>query len=56
MNNDVFLKKISDILNINNKIKAVGSFALHGDYKKICDLDLSEIILANREDFLKLFK
>ena len=56
MNNDVFLKKISDILNINNKIKAVGSFALHGDYKKICDIDLSEMILANREDFLKLFK
>ena len=55
-NNNDFLKKILEILNINNKIKVVGSFALHQDYEKICDIDLNEEFSINREVFLSLFK
>ena len=55
MTDDLFFKKISDILSINNNIKVIGSFAIHGDYKKICDLDLNDKIILDN-DFLITFK
>ena len=49
--NDDYYTIISNILGMTDKIKAVGSFKLHKDYNKVCDIDLNETVAVNNETF-----
>lgn len=53
---DKYYNTISSILAFTNNIKPIGSFALHCDYKKVCDLDLQERICIDNSDFFIKFK
>ena len=50
INNDYYTI-ISKILGMTDRIKAVGSFKLHKDYNKVCDIDLNETYLFNSDTF-----
>lgn len=49
--NDDYYTIISNILGMTDKIKAVGSFKLHKDYTKVCDIDLNETVAFDNEKF-----
>jgi hypothetical protein len=49
--NDDYYTIISNILGMTDKIKAVGSFKLHKDYTKVCDIDLNEAVPFDNETF-----
>jgi hypothetical protein len=49
--NDDYYTIISNILGMTDKIKAVGSFKLHKDYNKVCDIDLNETVAFDNEIF-----